>query len=304
MSIKCPMPSREKILLHLVTEALQEDVGAGDITSLATVADDLTGVAEIVAKSECVICGLPICELTFLKVDPGIEFKPLAAEGQPVSPGDRVALVSGAYRSILIAERTALNFLMRLSGIATVTHKMVTAAGNDKVKILDTRKTTPGMRYVEKYAVATGGGENHRYGLYDMVLIKDNHIAAVGSVTKAIERARHFLAGDKFLKIFHTEPSRCEIEIEVENLDQLKEALDANVKRILLDNRSPQHLAEMVRFARAHPNAADVKLEASGNVTLDTVHDVAQTGVDYISVGALTHSAPAADFSLKLLSDE
>ncbi len=298
------MPSREKILLHLVTEALQEDVGAGDITSLATVADDLTGVAEIVAKSECVICGLPICELTFLKVDSGIEFKPLAAEGQPVSPGDRVALVSGAYRSILIAERTALNFLMRLSGIATVTHKMVTAAGNDKVKILDTRKTTPGMRYVEKYAVATGGGENHRYGLYDMVLIKDNHIAAVGSVTKAIERARHFLAGDRFLKIFHTEPSRCEIEVEVENIDQLREALDANVKRILLDNRSPQHLAEMVRFARAHPNAADVKLEASGNVTLDTVHDVAQTGVDYISVGALTHSAPAADFSLKLLSDE
>jgi nicotinate-nucleotide pyrophosphorylase (carboxylating) len=298
------MPSREKILLHLVTEALQEDVGAGDITSLATVPDDLTGVAEIVAKSDCVICGLPICELTFLKVDPGIEFKPLAAEGQPVSPGDRVALVSGTYRSILIAERTALNFLMRLSGIATVTHKMVTAAGNDKVKILDTRKTTPGMRYVEKYAVATGGGENHRYGLYDMILIKDNHIAAVGSVTKAIERARHFLAGDKFLKIFHTEPSRCEIEVEVENIDQLKEALDANVKRILLDNRSPQHLAEMVRFARAHPNAADVKLEASGNVTLNTVHDVAQTGVDYISVGALTHSAPAADFSLKLLSDE
>lgn len=304
MPIKDHMPSREKILLHLVTEALQEDVGAGDITSLAVVPDDLTGTAEIIAKSDCIICGLPVCELTFLKVDPGIEFKPLASEGQSVSPGDRVALVSGAYLSILIAERTALNFLMRLSGIATFTHKMVAAVGSDKVKILDTRKTSPGMRYVEKYAVATGGGENHRYGLYDMVLIKDNHIAAVGSVKTAIERARHFLAGDRFLKIFHTDPSTCEIEVEVESTDQLKEALDANVKRILLDNRSPQHLAELVRFVRAHPHGADVKLEASGNVTLDSVHDVAQTGVDYISVGALTHSAPAADFSLKLLSDE
>jgi nicotinate-nucleotide pyrophosphorylase (carboxylating) len=298
------MPSREKILVQQVTTALQEDVGAGDITSLATIPEEMTGVAEIIAKSDGVICGLPLCEYTFLKVDPDIEFKPFLEEGQSFTKGDRVALVSGSHRSILIAERTALNFLMRLSGIATLTRRMVDAAGTDRVKILDTRKTTPGLRYVEKYAVATGGGENHRYGLYDMVLIKDNHIAAVGSVTEAVERVRGFLASDKFLKIFHTDPVGCEIEVEVEDIDQLREALDAGIKRILLDNRSPEHLTEMVQFTRGHPHGADVKLEASGNVTLATVREVAATGVDYISVGALTHSAPAADFSLKLLDDE
>ena len=298
------MPSREKIIRQQVTSALQEDVGAGDITSLATIPDDLTGVAEVIAKSEGIVCGLPVCEITFLTVDPKIEFQVLIDDGKPFVPGDRVALVSGSYRSIMIAERTALNFLMHLSGIATMAHKMVAAADNDKVKILDTRKTTPGLRYLEKYAVATGGGENHRYGLYDMVLIKDNHIAALGSITEAVKRVREFLNSDKFLKIFHTDPAGCDIEVEVENLEQLRETLDCGVKRILLDNKSPQHLAEMVRLTRAHPDGADVKLEASGNVNLNTVREIAATGVDYISVGSLTHSAPASDFSLKLLDDE
>lgn len=298
------MPSREKILMQQVTGALQEDVGAGDITSLATIPEDITGVAEIIAKSEGIICGLPLCEFTFLKVDPQIEFKTLIEEGQRFSPNDRVALVSGGYRSIMIAERTALNFLMHLSGIATLTGKMVDAIDSDRVKILDTRKTTPGLRYIEKYAVATGGGENHRYGLYDMALIKDNHIAAIGSVTEAIGRVRDFLASDKFLRIFHTDPSGYDIEVEVENNDQLHQALDSGIKRILLDNKSPEHLTEMVGLTRAHPNGADVKLEASGNVSLETVGEIAKTGVDYISSGALTHSAPASDFSLKMLDDE
>lgn len=298
------MPSREKILQQQVTSALMEDVGAGDITSLAIVDDDLTGVGEIVAKSEGVACGLPLCEYTFLKVDPELEFKALITDGDPFHPGDRVALVMGRVRSILIGERTALNFLMRLSGIATLTHKMVAAASSDQVRILDTRKTTPGLRYIEKYAVATGGGENHRYGLYDMVLVKDNHIAAAGSVTAAVQRVRDFLLSEKFLKIFHTEPSAIEIEVEVENVDQLIEALDCGVKRILLDNKSPEGLAEMVRVARAHPQGAMVKLEASGNVTLANVRQIAQSGVDYISVGALTHSAPAVDFSLRLLDND
>jgi nicotinate-nucleotide pyrophosphorylase (carboxylating) len=290
--------------MHQVTGALQEDVGAGDITSLATIPDDLTGVAEIIAKSEGIVCGLPLCEIAFLKVDPRIEFKSLIDEGQAFSPNDRVALVSGGYRSIMIAERTALNFLMHLSGIATLTHKMVMAAGTDRVKILDTRKTTPGLRYIEKYAVATGGGENHRYGLYDMVLIKDNHIEAVGSVTEAVKRARDFLASDKFLKVFHTDPAKYDLEVEVETREQLQEALDSGVTRIMLDNKSPEHLAEMVRLTREHPNGADVLLEASGNVTLESIAEIAATGVDYISAGALTHSAPASDFSLKLLDDE
>lgn len=298
------MPSREKILQQQVTAALTEDVGVGDITSLAVVDDDITGVAEIVAKSEGVICGLPLCEYAFLKVDPDIEFKSLAPEGDPFHPGDRVALIMGRLRSILTGERTALNFLSHLSGIATLTHNMVVAAANDHVAILDTRKTIPGLRYMEKYAVATGGGENHRFGLYDMVLIKDNHIAAAGSVTTAVERVRDYLASDRFLQMFHTDPAAIAIEVEVESIGQLREALDGGVKRILLDNRSPENLKEMVRFTRDHPAGAEVKLEASGNITLDNIAAVAQTGVDYISIGALTHSAPASDFSLKFLDDE
>lgn len=298
------MPSREKILQQQVTAALLEDVGVGDITSLAVVDDEATGVAEIVAKSDGIVCGLPLSEYTFLKVDPDIEFKALAAEGDPFHPGDRVALIMGRVRSILTGERTALNFLTHLSGIATLTNKMVVAAANDKVAILDTRKTIPGLRYMEKYAVATGGGENHRFGLYDMVLVKDNHIAAAGSVTEAIERVRDYLASDGFLQTFHTDPGAIDIEVEVESIEQLREALDGGIKRILLDNRSPETLAEMVRFTRNHPAGAEVKLEASGNITLANIAAVAKTGVDSISIGALTHSAPASDFSLKFLDDE
>ncbi|MCP4565957.1 MAG: carboxylating nicotinate-nucleotide diphosphorylase [FCB group bacterium] len=298
------MPSREKILQQQVSAALLEDVGAGDITSLASIDYELIGVAEITAKSDGVICGLPLCEYTFLKVDSGIEFKALFEEGQSFKAGDQVAMIMGRLRSILIAERTALNFLMRLSGVATLTHRMVMAAGNERVKILDTRKTTPGLRFMEKYAVATGGGENHRYGLYDMVLIKDNHIAAAGSVADAIGKIRDFLASDKFLKIFHTDPAGIEVEIEVESIDQLQEALDEGITRIMLDNKSPEHLAEMVSIVRERPRGNKIKLEASGNVTLDNIADIAASGVDFISVGALTHSAPASDFSLKLLEDE
>ena len=297
------MPSREKIIKQQVGNALQEDVGAGDVTSLATIPEDLTGAAEIVAKSDGIVCGLSLCEYAFLKVDPSVEFKALIEEGQPFAKGDTIAVLSGSYRSILIGERTALNFLMHLSGVATLTNKMVRAVVGSGAKVLDTRKTTPGLRYMEKYAVATGGGENHRYGLYDMVLIKDNHIAAVGSITTAVKRVREFLASERFLKIFHVRPDSYDVEIEVEDIHQLKEALDAGVKRILLDNRSIDHLREMVAFARQHDGGKEVKLEASGNVTLETVADVAATGVDYISVGALTHSAPACDFSLKLLDN-
>ncbi len=288
--------------MQQVMGALLEDVGAGDITSLSTIDDSIMGEAEIIAKSDGIVCGLPLCELTFLKVDSQIEVESFITDGQPFTAGDRIALVSGRYRSILTAERTALNFLMHLSGVASLTNKMVKTAGPDKVRILDTRKTTPGLRYIEKYAVATGGGENHRYGLYDMVLIKDNHIAAVGSITSAVERVREYLASEKYLKIFHTDPANCDIEVEVETMEQLKETLDCGVERILLDNKSPEHLKEMVALAREHENGTGVTLEASGNITLDTVAEVSQTGVDYISIGALTHSAPASDFSLKIVS--
>ncbi len=290
--------------MQQVMGALQEDVGAGDITSLSIIPDTLMGEAEIIAKSDGVVCGLPLCELTFLKVDPTIEFDTLIEDGQEFKKGDRIALISGRYRSILTAERTALNFLMHLSGIASMTRRIVDTAGPDKVRILDTRKTTPGLRFVEKYAVATGGGENHRYGLYDMVLIKDNHIDAVGSITGAVKNVRDFLASEKYLKIFHTDPKTCEIEVEVESMEQLIEALDCGIERVLLDNRSPDHLKEMVALARNHANGTGVALEASGNVTIENVKEVAETGVDYISIGALTHSAPASDFSLKLIRNE
>lgn len=298
------MPSREKILRQQVVTALQEDVGVGDITSLATVDAEIRGVAEIIAGSEGIVCGLPLSEYTFLQVDPAIEFKMLVEDGDRFAPGDRVALIMGSLRSILIAERTALNFLTHLSGIASLTDRMVSAANNDNVKILDTRKTIPGLRFIEKYAVASGGGENHRYGLYDMVLIKDNHIAAVGSITKAVENVRRYLDSEKFTKVFHQDGAVIEIEVEVENIDQLGEALDCNIKRILLDNTSPELLSEMIELARSHENGEDVKLEASGNVSLDNIGRIAASGVDYISIGALTHSAPASDFSLKFLDDE
>jgi len=298
------MPNQEKILQQQVITALIEDIGSGDITSLAVVDESLTGVAEIIAKSDGILCGLLLTEYTFLKVDPQIEFQALVKEGSPFRRGDRVALVKGHLRSILIGERTALNFLGHLSGIATLTHKMVETAASDRVKILYTRKTTPGLRYLEKYAVATGGGENHRFGLFDMILIKDNHIAAAGSVSAAIKKARDFLVSENFLKIFHTDPSSIEIEVEVETEAQLQEALESGIKRILLDNRSPEHLTKMVQMARRHPQNAGVILEASGNVTLENIKEIAQTGVDYISIGALTHSAPTSDFSLKLLEDE
>ncbi len=298
------MPSREKILQQLVETALNEDVGVGDITTLATTPSDRTGVGEIIAKSEGILCGLPLCEYAFLTIDPKLEFKFLIEEGQAFASGDRIALIMGRLQSILTAERTALNFLMHLSGIATLTNTMVTAAGTNKVKLLDTRKTNPGLRYVEKYAVATGGGENHRFGLYDMVLIKDNHLMAAGSVSNAIDAVRSYLSSEEFLKRFHTDPAMVDIEVEVESEEQLGEALDAGIKRVLLDNRSPEHLKKMVALTREHAHGHDVLLEASGNVTLNTIADVAATGVDYISIGALTHSAPAADFSLKILEDE
>ncbi len=298
------MPSREKILRQQVLNALHEDVGAGDVTTLATIDKEATGVAEIIAKSEGVVCGLPLCEYTFLEVDPKIEFKMLMQDGDRFQPGDRIAVIMGLQRSILTAERTALNFLMHLSGIATFTACMIRTAGTDKVKILDTRKTTPGLRYIEKYAVAIGGGENHRYGLYDMVLVKDNHISGAGSIGQAIESVHEFLRSEKFLKIFHIDPAQMQIEVEVETIEQLQEALQAGVKRILVDNKSVEHLAEMVQYTRQAPGGEDIKLEASGNVSLENVAAMAATGVDYISVGALTHSAAASDFSLKFLEDD
>jgi nicotinate-nucleotide pyrophosphorylase (carboxylating) len=278
------MISKEDVL-SLIRAALVEDLGnRGDVTTEATVPPEVRGRAEIIAKQDGILAGLPVAGWTFAELDPELVFTPRRRDGDRVQPGEVVAEVSGRLRSILIAERTALNFLMRLSGIATLTSRFVEAVAGTRAKILDTRKTTPGWRRLEKYAVQCGGGKNHRMGLYDQVLIKENHIAAAGSVAEAIRRAKSYLR-EKNLPLF--------IEVEVSDMRQLREALEEGVDRILLDNMSSELLREAVRLG-----AGEVEFEASGNVTLANVREVAETGVDYVSIGALTHSAPAFDFSL------
>jgi len=268
----------------LIELALAEDVGPGDVTTQATIPEGATGEAVILAKAHGVLAGLPVAAEVFRRVDRGIRFEELAQDGEPVAPGDVVARLSGPLRGILTGERVALNFLSHLSGIATLTAEFVTAVAPYRAVILDTRKTTPGWRSLEKYAVRCGGGRNHRLGLYDMVLIKDNHIAACGSLGEAVRRVR--AAGVKV-----------PIEVEVKDLDELAEALSLEVDRILLDNMDLEELREAVRLA-----GGKVPLEASGGVTLENVAQVAACGVDFISVGAITHSAPALDLSLEIIA--
>ncbi|MCR4404709.1 MAG: carboxylating nicotinate-nucleotide diphosphorylase [Candidatus Acetothermia bacterium] len=282
---------------NLIEQALAEDLGRrGDVTTAAIVPEEAQGEGVILAKAKGVLAGLPLAGEVFRRVDPEIRFIPQAQDGEPVAPRAIVAQVSGPLRGILTAERAALNFLCRLSGIATLTSRYVDAVAPYHAVILDTRKTTPGWRALEKYAVRCGGGQNHRMGLYDMVLIKDNHIAAAGSITEAVRRARAALAPSP-----QPSPSKGEgmgggIEVEVRTLEELEEALALGVDRILLDNMDLPTLKEAVALAKGR-----AKLEASGGITLENVAAVAATGVDYISVGALTHSAPALDLSLELI---
>ena len=272
-----PEPVKKMVRLALI-----EDVGHGDLTTNLTVDPAAQAKARIVAKQDLVLAGLLPGRLTFEMVDPRVVFAPTAEDGARLNNGDTVVEIEGPAASILIAERVALNFLMHLSGIATLAAQFANAVAGYKTKILDTRKTTPGHRYLEKAAVRAGGGYNHRFALYDGILIKDNHIAAAGSITAAVKAAQ---AGA---------PHSLKIEVEVENLAGLDEAIKAGADSVLLDNMTEAQLAEAVEFARGR-----VLLEASGGMTLERVKLVAATGVDLISVGALTHSAKAADLSLK-----
>jgi nicotinate-nucleotide pyrophosphorylase (carboxylating) len=272
---------------RLVELALAEDLGVfGDRTSRALISAEQAGKAAFAARSAGVIAGLPAAA----KVCANLRFTPLVEDGSAVAPGTVLATVEGSLRGILAAERTALNFLQRLSGIATLTRKFVDAAAGFPAKILDTRKTTPGWRLLEKYAVRMGGGANHRFGLHDGILIKDNHLAGVGgAVQLAIETARN-APGNDWLPV----------EIEVDTLEQLDEALAARADIVLLDNMTLDALRTAV--ARRNAVSPDTKLEASGGVSLPTVRDIAATGVDRISVGAITHSAPALDIGLDYLT--
>jgi len=281
-----PMPSNrlllgEEALERVVQAALAEDVGAGDVTTEATVDQDALGAAELNVREPGVVCGLDVAEAVFCALDLEIRFEPLVEEGAVVDRPTAVALVTGPERAILTGERTALNFIGRLSGIATLTRRYVDAVAGTGVTILDTRKTTPGLRALEKHAVACGGGRNHRFGLDDGVLVKDNHLRAAGSVREAVERVRA--------------TTDLQVEVECDTLEQTSEALAAGADAILLDNMTLDELRAAVALA-----GGLARLEASGGVTLETVRAIAETGVDEISVGALTHSARSLDVSLEL----
>lgn len=278
---------------HLATLALDEDLGPnGDLTSQAVIPDTVTGKAVLASRVVGVVAGLPAGQLTFSLVDPRLSFEALVEDGSPVQPGTRLAVVSGRMRSILTGERTALNFVQRLSGVASLTRRYVDVVAGLPCQVLDTRKTTPGWRLLEKYAVRQGGGHNHRMGLGDGILIKDNHIAALNgasaSVAEAVRRAR-LKYGQRF-----------PLEIEVDTLPQLDQALAAGPDIVLLDNMSLDDLREAVR--RRNATAPAVLLEASGGVNLSTLRGIAETGVNRISVGALTHSATALDIGLDYLT--
>lgn len=273
----------------LIDEALREDIGSGDITTEAIVPPGLMAEGSLVAKEEGVVSGLFLAEEVFKRVDKSLEFSALVREGGKVKGGKKIAQVKGQARAILKGERTALNFLGRLCGISTLTAKFVEAIAGTQARILDTRKTTPGWRRLEKYAVRKGGGLNHRFGLYDMVLVKDNHIDLLGGISQAIR-------GSLDNPLWKGK----EVEVEIRNLRELKEVLSLGVERVMLDNFSLSQIREAMEIVFKLKGRDRPRVEVSGGVNLKNVREIAQTGVDYISVGALTHSARALDISLIL----
>jgi nicotinate-nucleotide pyrophosphorylase (carboxylating) len=270
-------------ILNAIRRALDEDIGNGDATTNSIVPLNAEMRGEIIAKQNGIVAGLDVAEAVFRELDPRVAFSARVDEGARVQDREALAIVQGPARALLTAERTALNFLGRMSGIATLTRQFVDAVAGTRAIILDTRKTAPGLRAVDKLAVLRGGGQNHRIGLYDMILIKDNHIDFAGGIEEAVSRAR----------VVH---SGLQIEVEARSVEDVKIALGLGVERILLDNMSIKLMSEAVKLVNRRAT-----LEASGNVTLDTVRQIAETGVDYISSGALTHSAKVFDLSLKWL---
>ena len=268
----------------IIELALAEDVGTGDRTTLWTVPENRSATAVIIAKTEGVIAGTAVASAVFQRLDPTLSVEVLTGDGEAVAHGTEVMRLEGSARTILTGERTALNFLQRLSGIATVTRRHVDAVAGTGATILDTRKTTPGLRILEKAAVAAGGGGNHRVGLHDMVLIKENHIRAAGGIAAALEA------------VDRQNSTGLDVEVEVTNPAEIQEALAAGATRLLLDNMSPAELREAVALIRR--TAPGTTTEASGGVTLEMLGEIAKTGVTYISIGGLTHSAPALDLSL------
>jgi nicotinate-nucleotide pyrophosphorylase (carboxylating) len=269
-----------------VRRFLAEDIGSGDLTTAWTVPDGRTAGGWIVAREACVVAGLPVATAVFAELDAGIVTETLVNDGTRVEHAERLMRLSGPAAPILSGERLALNLLQRLSGVATVTRRYADAVAGTRASVSDTRKTTPGLRLFEKYAVRVGGGHNHRTGLYDAVLIKDNHVAAAGGITAALDAVSARRVRDVV------------VEVEVDSLEQLREALDAGARAVLLDNMTPAETARAVALVRERPHGKAIWVESSGGITLANVRAYAEAGVDTISVGALTHSAPAVDIAL------
>ena len=282
------MKSTEKLIDDLLTLAFAEDVGDGDATTLSTIPAEAMGRQHLLVKEEGILAGVEIARKVFAKFDPSLKMEVFINDGTRVHPGDIAFVVEGPVRSLLQTERIMLNIMQRMSGIATMTDKYQSRLAGLKAKVLDTRKTTPGMRILEKMAVKIGGGENHRIGLFDMILIKDNHNDFAGGIPNSVARAKQWCKDNgKNLKI----------EVEIRDDNEIKQALEAGVDRIMLDNFTPGRTAEAVAMIRkANP---DVEIESSGGITIDTLRAYGEAGVDFISVGALTHSVKGLDMSFK-----
>lgn len=279
------MKTKEELIDALIDLAFAEDIGDGDHTTLSTIPADAMGRQHLLVKEEGILAGVDIARRVFERYDPSLKMTVMIGDGSRVKPGDIAFVVEGPVRSLLVTERTMLNIMQRMSGIATMTDRYQERLKGLKAKVLDTRKTTPGMRILEKEAVRIGGGANHRIGLFDMILIKDNHVDFAGGIPNAVSRARDYLKErGKDLKI----------EVEVRNTDEIRQALDARVDRIMLDNFTPERTAEAVALI-----GGAAEIESSGGITLDTLRAYGEAGVDFISVGALTHSVKGLDMSFK-----
>lgn len=279
------MKTKEELIDALIDLAFAEDIGDGDHTTISTIPADAMGRQHLLVKEEGILAGVDIARRVFERYDPSLKMTVMIGDGSRVKPGDIAFVVEGPVRSLLVTERTMLNIMQRMSGIATMTARYQERLKGLKAKVLDTRKTTPGMRILEKEAVRIGGGANHRIGLFDMILIKDNHVDFAGGIPNAVSRARAYLKEKgKDLKI----------EVEVRNTDEIRQALDARVDRIMLDNFTPERTAEAVALI-----GGAAEIESSGGITLDTLRAYGEAGVDFISVGALTHSVKGLDMSFK-----
>lgn len=285
--MKRPPYITDKALKQFIKAALEEDIQDGDHSTLSTIPKDLEQKARCIIKQDCIVAGVELAEFIFKTFDKNMKVEILIKDGEPAKNGDIAFIVTGKAQSILQTERLVLNCMQRMSGIATLTHDWDSRLLGTKTKLLDTRKTTPNFRICEKWAVAIGGGTNHRFGLYDMVMLKDNHIDYNGSITNAVKMCREYLKKNKL---------KLKIEVETRNLEEVQEALKAKADRIMLDNMDVETMKEAVKLA-----AGQCETEASGGITRDMLKDVASTGVDYISAGALTHSAENIDISLKAI---